>query len=201
MTSNITYLIIAIVLFVVSGIGLGISIERNIYPPQFYPVIVEKIEYRDRVFLKSLPEVIEYEEFELPDGNHKFKSWLDEAAITNTHSRQYAYTVLAGTEECGLLVFNNCYCVAMGSFYGDLGTEYRVTLDTGVQFNIIITERKADEHTDALHQYTKSDNSILEFIVDKDRLPKEIQLYGDISKIDFFKGNIVKLEQRITPRK
>lgn len=105
------------------------------------------------------------------------------------------------TDELGCRRFNTDYCVALGSFYSDrIGDRFEITLDTGVTFNVITADMKADAHTDANNMYHPCVNyngenaaNILEFIVDTDTLSEEAYSYGSLDYYDYFKGNVVKM--------
>lgn len=105
------------------------------------------------------------------------------------------------TDELGCRRFNTDYCVALGSFYSDrIGDRFEITLDTGVTFNVITADMKADAHTDANNMYHPCVNyngenaaNVLEFIVDTDILSKKAYLYGSLDYYDYFKGNIIKM--------
>ena len=146
---------------------------------------IERVTYKYKTFTR-----IKYIEVEptpvltdmgVPQGKGQFISILRDFNITRQGSRQLAYVTLGTPDEQGLYVYLEKFMVAMGSHYGDLGTCFKVTLSNGRIIEVIMTERKADEHTDRLNMYTLQDGSVLEFIVDESKLPKGIN--GNIANV------------------
>lgn len=160
-----------------------------------------KVEYIEKVVYKTFTR-IKYIEVEveptpvltdmgIPQGKGQFISILRDFNITRPGSKQLAYVILGTPDEQGLYEFQDKFMVAMGSYYGDLGTCYRVTLSNNRIIEVIMTERKADEHTDRLNRYTLQDGSVLEFIVDESKLPKGIN--GNVANV--LGGYPVKIER------
>lgn len=123
-------------------------------------------------------------------GGGAFKCYMDYRTITDTSSPQYALQAEAYTDEYGLRKVNECYCIALGSAYGsEIGGIYEITLSTGVKFMAILADQKADR--DTIDGHTRDRNgAVIEFIVEADRLPASVRTSGDVSSIDFFKGNV-----------
>lgn len=137
---------------------------------------------------------------DVPDGDTSFKSYMDYRAITDTSSVQYKMQQEAYTDEYGLRKYKTGdYMVAMGSYYGEVGDRFRVTLDSGETIRCIMGDAKADCHTDAYNQYTEAGNgskNVIEFVVDTPALSDEARQMGDISySDDTFEGNISKIER------
>lgn len=151
----------------------------------------------DRVIYKTRIKHIVVEptpiltETALPEGKGQFISILPDYKITRQGSKQIAYVILGEADEQGLYEFQDKFMIAMGSYYGALGTCYRVTLSNNRIIEVIMTERKADEHTDRLNMYTVRDGSVLEFIVDESKLPKGIN--GNVANV--LGGYPVKIER------
>lgn len=149
------------------------------------------------------PAVSANTEYELPDEDTYFKTYMSYKAITNTSSDQYKLQQICWTDCDGLRRQTDDFVVAMGTYYGEVGDRYKVTLTSGNEFTVIIGDIKADQHTDANNMYTAIYNehgkfisaNVLEFIVDTSLLPDKVKLLGTVSAIDFFKGNIEKLEK------
>lgn len=135
----------------------------------------------------------------VPDGDTSFKSYMDYRAITNTDSIQYKMQQEAYTDEYGIRKYKNGdYMVAMGSYYGQVGDRFRITLDNGETIRCIMGDAKADCHTDAYNQYTPcgSGKNVIEFVVDTPALSDEARQMGDISySDDTFEGNVEKIER------
>lgn len=133
----------------------------------------------------------------VPRIDTDFKAYMDWRCITNTASQQYALQQKAVTDENGLRKVGEYYCVALGSYYGsEIGTCYKVTLDTGESFNAILADQKADCDTDRTHRYhpMKTGGNVVEFVVDVQALPKSARRAGSISAIEGFEGNITSIE-------
>jgi hypothetical protein len=144
-------------------------------------------------------------EYELPDEDTFFKSYMSYKAITNTDSEQYKLQQICWTDEWGLRRRVDDFIVAMGSYYGTVGDRFKVTLTNGTEFTVRMGDVKANCHTDDKNMYRPVYNengkfisaNILEFIVDTDKLPKEVKTTGTVSSIYYFKGNIDKIEKII----
>lgn len=134
----------------------------------------------------------------VPDIPTDFKAYMDYRAITDTHSAQYRLQQSAETDENGLRTYHGKYMVALGTYYGEVGDELTITLDTGESFDVIIGDIKADCDTDATNRYhpmADGGGNIIEFIVDVRQLPKDARRMGTISAIDGFEGDVEKIER------
>lgn len=77
------------------------------------------------------------------------------------------------------------YCAALGTFYGTTkGTKYKVTLDTGKTFKIILCDTKSNRHTDKKHQYAKKNKDVVEFYVDRTKIPAGVN--GNYNRLEPF---------------
>ena len=156
---------------------------------EYITVETERIIYKT-YFIEVEPTPV-LTDMGVPQGKGQFISILRDFNITRQGSRQLAYVTLGTPDEQGLYVYLEKFMVAMGSHYGDLGTCFKVTLSNNRIIEVIMTERKADEHTDRLNMYTLQDGSVLEFIVDESKLPKGIN--GNIANV--LGGYPVKIER------
>lgn len=117
------------------------------------------------------------------------------------YTPHYRLQQVAYTDEYGLRRFNEDYIVGLGAFYStDIGDRFKVTLDTGREFTIILGDGKAPIDCDDNNMYTPCKNydgedcaNVLEFIMDDEAMPSEVYAYGSIDCIDEFKGNIIKM--------
>ncbi len=135
----------------------------------------------------------------VPDIDTGFKAYMDYRKITNTRSVQYRLQQSAETDDNGLRIYHGRYMVALGTYYGEVGDELTVTLDTGEVLDVVIGDIKADCTTDETNRYhPMSDGSgnVIEFIVDTRELTRDVKWAGDISEIDGFEGNVEKIERR-----
>lgn len=143
-------------------------------------------------------------EYDTPDYDTSFKTYMDYRTITDITSAQYMLQMEAYTDDMGLRKYEDHYIVAMGTYYSDnVGDTFKITLDNDTSFNVIIGDIKADCHTDSKNMYSpvydESGNfisaNVIEFIVDTKKLDRSVKKLGTIEVYDDFKGNIVKIER------
>lgn len=135
----------------------------------------------------------------LPSVSGKTKTYAYYTAVTVKSSPQYK---LLNSKKChtdpktGIRMVDDCYCIALGSYYGTkIGTKYKITLSSGKSFNAILCDQKANRHTDSKHQYAVRNKDIVEFYVQKGKIPRGIN--GSYDKLDQFKGSIVSIEKYV----
>lgn len=88
------------------------------------------------------------------------------------------------------------YMVAVGSYYAaGCGTVLRFTLENSKQFTAIVGDQKSDMHTDAKNQYCMTNGSLVEFIVDLDKINNYSRVMGDMSFSAGMEGRVVKVER------
>lgn len=130
----------------------------------------------------------------VPENNSR-KTYMDYRKITNTSSEQYK---LQQNKDCyttdtGLRKVNEYYCIAVGTYYSEnIGDKLIVHMENGKSFKAIVSDFKDDNDTDETNRQHKKDGSVIEFIVDVDKLPKLVRKdTGDVSYLDDkFKGEI-----------
>ena len=140
--------------------------------------------------------------FPIPHKTHK-KTYMSYAAITDTSSPQHHYKVNMKLNYNDALYYHKDYVeyvgVAMGSYFGPIGTFYNIVLDSGEVVKVVKVEHKANKHTinEAGVQHYK-DSSVIEFMVNVEVGHK---IYsnnnGLVNNGNFnkgrFKGNIVEI--------
>lgn len=148
---------------------------------------------------------IEYIDLGVPNINSYFKSYMDYRTITNKNSRQYQMiSKWAKVDDKGFLriesekdynIQDDYYCIALGSYYGtSIGTKYRISLNTDRVFYGILTDCKADIHTNSSNQYgIKKD--IVEFLVDLRTLNKPVKVMGSANVYMPLNGSVSKIER------
>lgn len=143
-------------------------------------------------------------EYDIPDYDTSFKTYMDYRKITDESSAQYMLQMEAYTDDMGLRKYEDHYIVAMGTYYSDnIGDTFKITLDNEKSFNVIIGDIKADCHTDSKNMYSPvyDENgdfvsaNVIEFIVDTKLIDKSVKNLGTIEAYDDFKGNIIKIER------
>ena len=147
------------------------------------------------------PEYIELEVLKSSSA----KTYMCQCAITDKSSRQYQYIHNSGEitiDERGFLRDKDgFYGVALGSYFGEIGSRYIFTLDTGIEIPVVKVEEKADKHTiDGF--YHKTDGSVIEFVVETqaEYMKENVHANGYIFSGNFnnnpeFKGKIQKIKK------
>lgn len=157
------------------------------------------IDYKEEIVEEEIIEepVIRYRQRNLPSRGGSFKTYMGHKSITNKRSMQYELQQSAYTDELGFRKINDKYLVAMGTHYSaSCGKEFKITLDSGTEFEVIIGDIKQDIHTDKNNQFVEANGNIIEFIVDMDKLDKLAKKLGSVSVLGL-EGNIIKIEERI----
>ena len=135
----------------------------------------------------------------LPSVSGATKTYAIYTAVTARRSPQYKLLhseKCTTDEETGIRMYDGCYCVALGSFYGTkIGTKYRITFSSGNSINVILCDQKANRHTDSKHQYAVNNKDIVEFYVQKNKIPKGIR--GDYGRLPQFSGRVVSIEKYV----
>mgnify|MGYP000805065276 FL=1 len=140
---------------------------------------------------------------QLPKVSGACKTYAYYDAVTDKTSPAYA-VLNSGTyrgvtyktttdETTGIRMVGEYYCAALGTFYGTTkGTKYKVTLDTGKTFKIILCDTKSNRHTDKKHQYAKKNKDVVEFYVDRTKIPAGVN--GNYNRLEPFHGKIQSIE-------
>ena len=123
-----------------------------------------------------------------------FKSYMDYRAITNTSSTQYKMQQEAHTDENGLRKIGEHFCVAMSTYYGNIGDILYVETDKGASWTVILSDVKSDAHTDGTHRYTVSNHCMMEFIVDTPAMSTSVKRSGTVNSLGF-QGKICYIEK------
>lgn len=165
-------------------------------------------------------EIVEEEEAELiltPVDvlyDSSVKTCMDVGTITDRTSPQWEYLIsldcielavdpdgverLHVKDESGLITVEDEYIgVALGSYFGDVGSKYIFELDTGIELKVVKVEKKDDVHTyDGFIQ--KWDKSVIEFPCDFSKMQDKIisneyPYNGNFNAADEFEGKIVHI--------
>lgn len=132
-------------------------------------------------------------------SNSSVKSYMEYRKITNKDSKQWKYINTSGKikNKGGYLMEGEYIGVALGSYFGEIGSKYIFTLDTGKQIKTVKIEEKSDNDT-INGCYQKYDKSVIEFVIDTHEFDKSKNGYvynGNFNNLEQFKGNIVKIEK------
>ena len=124
---------------------------------------------------------IKNRKFSIPH-NSGFKSYMSYKAITSKTSPQYKLQKIAYTGKYGIRQIHGYYCVAVGTGFGaNIGDYANLILNNGEEIPIIISDIKANNHTEANNIVTSSNGCVSEFLVDTSVLNKKIAIHGDVS--------------------
>ena len=125
-------------------------------------------------------KTINYKIYNVPYA--KNKTWMPYTTITSRRSKQYKLQQKAYTGDYGIRMVNERYCVALGShFECKIGQYFDLILANGTVIPCIMSDQKANKHTDSANIITTSTNCLSEFIVDRNALNYEAKRDGDIS--------------------
>lgn len=133
-------------------------------------------------------------EYCVPENQTGFKSYMPYTALSINSPNYQMLVNLGYIDEYGLWKINECYCVAMGTYYSNtLGDVFEVELNNGSTFRVIIVDIKADVHTDYKNMYTITNGCITEFIVDFSNLDYTIKQMGSVGVYEKFNGTYTKI--------
>lgn len=116
-------------------------------------------------------------------------------------SKQYEIMQQLHINDMGMYESEDGYlAVALGSYYGAVGTKYKITLDTGIILKVIKADEKANK--DVVNGcYHKEDSSVIEFIIHE---PAASLFFptsngyvngGNFNNHPNFQGSIIKIEK------
>lgn len=129
-----------------------------------------------------LDNVIGYTSYDVPNTSG-FKSFMDYRAITDKSSAQYRLqNEYAETGDYGIRMVNGRYCIAVGSYFtDDIGQYIDLILENGTVIPCVLSDQKANAHTDSNNIVTVHSGCASEFVVDTPRLNNEAKIRGDMS--------------------
>lgn len=124
-----------------------------------------KLKQIAEVAVASIPQE-EVKSYSISTDNSSTKPYMDYRAITDTTSKQYALLQTAYSDCNGLIMIDGCYAVAMGKWFGEVGTKYKVTFDDGKEIHIIKADEKQTAHTYENNDMYGLNGHVLEMLVD-----------------------------------
>jgi len=166
---------------------------------------IQKAIVEDEVIEEVIPEIIIIEKkknYLDVCSTSSVKSYMSYKAITNKSSKQWQYihTNMQISEKGILETTDEFMGVALGSYFGEIGSKYIFTLDTGVILKVVKVDEKSDRDTNNGCEH-KVDNSVIEFVIDTEQAIKYFSkgsnglvLNGNFNNSNFFKGNIESIE-------
>lgn len=193
--------------------------EKNVYLQQTVETY-EKANTKLKEEIDMLNELIVHaseqnnsnnpEKERLPEGPTNMFCYMDYKKLKNQTANQYWLQQECATNDLGIRVYElndiSYFCAALGSAYGqDIGDTWRVTLNNGTSFAIILADCKGNDAGNKFgHEtinYDKQDClNVIEFVVDPDEMPENVKDAGTFSRLDIFGGlkgsggNIAKME-------
>lgn len=136
-------------------------------------IYAEEMPYMDKTVI-SVPKTYSKRDFK------SYEDYRDITSPTSPHYRlqkHYAYT-----NSDGIRMVEGRYCIALGSYFTTaIGQYINIVLANGTVIPCILGDQKANAHTDSLHIAHRTDGSVVEFIVDLDKLPRTPKIMGNIS--------------------
>lgn len=134
------------------------------------------------------------------------KTYMDYRAITDKTSPQYQFIHSDEITICedGFLRDSEGYVgVAMGGYFGEVGSRYICRLDNGVEIKVVKVEVKAEQDT-VQDFYGKDNYDIIEFVIDtkaqwmQDNKWENGYIFsGNFNNYEAFNGKIVEIDKVI----
>lgn len=154
----------------------------------------EKIAKIEKENIELSEELKKYEELNIPNIDVSKKTYMDYKKICKESTQgNIVYGVEAWTDNEGLRRWNDYYCVALGSYYGNVGDKFLVVTDKGNNYRVIKADEKANIHTDSSNRYTIATKCMMEWVVETSKLNKFVKNSGNINNIEKVSGNIIKI--------
>lgn len=131
------------------------------------------------------------------------KTYEDGRLITDTTSQAYSWISQCQYDERGhYMLENKYYAVAMGNYFDEVGSKYKISLNTGRTLYVVKCDVKQDIHT--TNRMIDGSGAMIEFIINTDVAtsyyglnPNGYVLGGNFNNHESFQGNIIKVEQII----
>ena len=131
--------------------------------------------------IKDINCDVNYTEYIIPFKTKNFKSYMSHTLFSQDSS-QYKIQEMSQTDENGLRVVDERYCVALGSYFNtEIGQYFDLVLENGTVIPCVMADAKADAHTDDLNIATVANGCVSEFIVSVDDLKESVKKAGNIS--------------------
>lgn len=133
-----------------------------------------------------------------PCSTSSAKSYMDYRMITSKTSNQYRYIQEHMTVRDGYLVDEDGYIgVALGSWFGDIGTRWVFELSSGEFIYAVKIENKDDAHTINGCEHS-IDGSVIEFVIDTTYFPLSENGFiynGNFNNVEWWNGDIVSVRK------
>ena len=143
-------------------------------------------------------ETVKY--MEIPWGDCSNMAYMDFRTLTDVASAQWELQQYAWTDWQGFRRIGDDYCVALGTYYGQVGDRFRITTDKGNVYTVIEADAKGyavsyDGYHTWYHVCGDGRINVVEFVVDTYCLDSYALTMGDCNVIDNIGGNIISIER------
>lgn len=155
--------------------------------------------------IEPLEPIVQYEPIKMLYTS-SVKTYMDYRAITDKTSPQYQFIHSDEITICedGFLRDSEGYIgVAMGVYFGEVGSRYICRLDNGVEIKVVKVEVKAEQDT-VQDFYGKDNYDIIEFVIDtkahwmQDNKWENGYIFsGNFNNYEAFNGKIVEIDKVI----
>lgn len=136
------------------------------------------------------------ENLAIPYGDCSNYMYMDYRTLTDTTSKQWELQQYAYTDWQGIRVYDGCYMVAMGTYYGQVGDKFRITTDWGNSYCVIMGDAKGWDSVDGWYHVAGDGRlNVVEFIVDTYSLNGYAATMGDMGVLDNIGGDIISIER------
>lgn len=141
------------------------------------------------------------ESLDIPSGETDYYGFMDYRTLTDTSSKQWELQQSAWTDWQGFRRIGDDYCVALGTYYGEIGDRFRVITDRGNSYTVIEADVKGNDavfyndYQSWYHVCGDGRLNVVEFICDTDCLDSSAWTMGDCGVLDNIGGNVVSLER------
>lgn len=191
---RLAMIILIVCLSLVETPPIGIPLVGSV--DTYIPSLDELLGVEEVVEVEEPVEVVMEETIPVCSTSHT-KSYMDWSKISET-STQGRFIANNMTIRDGLLYDKDGYIgVALGSYFGPIGSRYIFVLDTGIEIKAVKVEAKSDRHTiNGCEQY--KDGSVIEFVVDSitNRFYVGKNTYiadGSFNNLPQFRGKIARI--------
>lgn len=131
-----------------------------------------------------------------PCSTNSQKTYMDYRMITSQSSNQFNFIQNHMTIKDGYLLDEQGYIgVALGSWFGEIGTRLVFTLEDGKEIYVVKIDEKDDKHTVNGCEHS-IDGSVIEFVIDTTYFPLSENGFiynGNFDNVEWFNGEIKSL--------
>lgn len=182
--------------------------SEELNEPIYNEIIQEAKAIEDVALARTIepPEpIVQYEAIKMLYTS-SVKTYMDYRAITDKTSPQYQFIHSDEITICedGFLRDSEGYIgVAMGGYFGEVGSRYICRLDNGAEIKVVKVEMKAEQDT-VQGFYGKDNYDIIEFVIDtkaqwmQDNKWENGYIFsGNFNNYEAFNGKIVEIDKVI----